>query len=137
MKKWVFYTNGFYGFEVLCKSGALPINFSLIFFIQWYTEANYYCPDAPIILVGTELHLKNNKETIDEMRDKKLSPITYEQGLQMMKKIGAVKYLECSAKTHVGVQEVFDEAIRAVIHPTPIKKTDKRTSSNNAACTML
>ena len=122
---------------MLCKSGALPINFSLIFFIQWYTEANYYCPDAPIILVGTELHLKNNKETIDEMRDKKLSPITYEQGLQMMKKIGAVKYLECSAKTHVGVQEVFDEAIRAVIHPTPIKKTDKRTSSNNAACTML
>ena len=101
--------------------------------LQWYPEVNYHCPKIPIILVGTKLELRDDKETIDEMKDEKLSPITYEQGLQMMKKIGAVKYLECSAKTHVEVQEVFDEAIRAVVHP--VTRTNRRR--NGAACAML
>ena len=66
---------------------------------QWYPEVSCYSPNTPIILVGTKLDLRDNKETIEKLKEKRLAPITYPQGLQMMEEIGAVKYLECSALT--------------------------------------
>uniref|UniRef100_A0A8C4NJJ3 Rac family small GTPase 3a n=1 Tax=Eptatretus burgeri TaxID=7764 RepID=A0A8C4NJJ3_EPTBU len=91
----------------------------------WYPEVRHHCPNTPIILVGTKLDLRDDKETIERLRDKKLSPISYPQGLQMAKEIGAVKYLECSALTQRGLKTVFDEAIRAVLCPPPQKKRRK------------
>ena len=35
----------------------------------------------------------------------------------MAKDVGAVKYLECSAKTQKGLKAVFDEAPRTVLCP--------------------
>ena len=60
------------------------------------------------------------------MRDEKFSPIPYEQGLQVMKKIGAVKYLECSAVTQKGLKTVFDEAVRFVIQSKKDAKKKKK-----------
>ena len=37
------------------------------------------------------------------------------QGEEVRKKIGAYKYLECSAKTNYGVREVFESATRAAL----------------------
>lgn len=69
--------------------------------------------------MGTKLDLREDKETIEKLRDKKLSPISYPQGLAMAKEISAGKYLECSALTQKGLKTVFDEAIRAVLCPKP------------------
>ena len=33
----------------------------------------------PIILVGTKLDLREDKETIEKLKDKRLAPITYPQ----------------------------------------------------------
>jgi GTPase SAR1 family protein len=38
-----------------------------------------------------------------------------DQGEEVRKKIGAYKYLECSAKTNHGVREVFESATRAAL----------------------
>lgn len=39
----------------------------------------HHCPNTPIILVGTKLDLRDDRSTIEKLKDKKLSPITYPQ----------------------------------------------------------
>ncbi|KAH0616920.1 hypothetical protein JD844_028394 [Phrynosoma platyrhinos] len=78
--------------------------------------------------VRAKLDLRDDKDTIEKLKEKKLAPITYPQGLALAKEIDAVKYLECSALTQRGLKTVFDEAIRAVLCPQPTK-TKKRGCS--------
>lgn len=47
--------------------------------MQWFPEVRHHCPSTPIILVGTKLDLRDDKTTIEKLRDKKLAPITYPQ----------------------------------------------------------
>jgi Ras-related C3 botulinum toxin substrate 1 len=101
---------------LICFSLEDPASFKKVS-KKWYPEITRNCPRVPIILVGTNLDLRDDKETIEKLRKKKLSPITYEQGLDMAKKVGAVKYLECSAQTEKGLKTVFDEAIKARLKP--------------------
>jgi len=64
--------------------------------------------------------------TVDKLASKKQAPITYEQDLQMVQEIGAVKYMECSALTQTWLKAVFDEAIRAVLTPAVHTKEKKK-----------
>jgi GTPase SAR1 family protein len=50
-----------------------------VIYLQWYPEVRHHCPSTPIILVGTKLDLREDKETIEKLKDKKLAPITYPQ----------------------------------------------------------
>ncbi|XP_073763539.1 ras-related C3 botulinum toxin substrate 1 [Danio rerio] len=84
---------------------------------KWLPEVRHFCPDIPIILVGTKLDLKYDKWTIEYLEKKKQTPISFHQGLAKAAEIGAVKYVECSAKTLKGVKTVFEEAVRAVLDP--------------------
>lgn len=38
--------------------------------------------------MGTKLDLRDDKDTIEKLKEKKLTPITYPQGLAMAKEIG-------------------------------------------------
>ncbi len=40
---------------------------------------SHHCPNTPIILVGTKLDLRDDKETIDKLKEKRLAPITFPQ----------------------------------------------------------
>ncbi|KAF7994207.1 hypothetical protein HCN44_001340 [Aphidius gifuensis] len=99
---------------IICFSLVNPASFKNVK-AKWYREVRHHCPEIPIILVDTKLDLREDKETIEKLKDKKLAPITYLQGLAMAKEIGAVKYVECSAFTKEGLKTVFDKVIRAAV----------------------
>jgi len=99
---------------------------------KWVPEIQQHNPNTPMILVGTKLDIRDDKETIDRLAEKKLAPISHEQGQQLAKEINAVAYVECSALTQKGLKDVFDEAIRAVIAPRSRKEEKKSTK-----CTIL
>uniref|UniRef100_A0A914WMX8 Uncharacterized protein n=1 Tax=Plectus sambesii TaxID=2011161 RepID=A0A914WMX8_9BILA len=108
---------------------------------KWFPEVSHHCPKTPIILVGTKLDLRDDRDTIERLRERRLAPISYLQGLAMAEEISeflidllqiitfrsmnAVKYLECSALTQMGLKQVFDEAIRAVLCP-PLKPKERK-----------
>jgi Ras-related C3 botulinum toxin substrate 1 len=81
-------------------------------FLKWYPEIEHHAPNVPIILVGTKLDLREDPATLENLRSKKMEPVSYEQAVQVSKDIKATKYLECSALTQRNLKSVFDEAIR-------------------------
>ena len=91
---------------------------------------SHHCPNIPIVLIGTKSDLREDIETVTKLKEKRLYPISYPEGLQMMKDISAVRYVECSSLTQKGLKEVFDEAIRAVMIP---RKLPKRRHRYNCA----
>ena len=115
---------------LMCFSIISPSSFENVS-AKWYPEVHHHCPNAPIILVGTKLDLRDDPETINRLREKGLAPISEIQGQQKAKEIGAVKYMECSALTQKGLKAVFDEAIRVVIAPP------KKQKKSNKGCTLL
>lgn len=65
------------------------------------------------------------KKTIDLLKEKNQSMITYEQGVEMSEKIGARKYLECSSLDDIGVKEVFEEIVR-ISNAYPVSRKTKK-----------
>jgi Ras-related C3 botulinum toxin substrate 1 len=99
---------------LLCFSIASPPSLENIH-SKWHPQAKHFCPSAPLILVGTKVDLREDRNTVERLREINLAPITFEQGIDAAKKIKAIKYLECSALTQRGLQKVFEEAVLAVI----------------------
>ena len=83
--------------------------------VKWAPELKNHCPGTPMILVGTKLEKRDDAAKLQERRIQEIEPVTHAEGLNMQRKIGAVKFLECSAETGKGVRAVFDEAIIAAL----------------------
>ena len=98
---------------LICFSIVSPPSFDNVK-AKWFPEIEHHAPNVPIILVGTKLDLREDRGTMESLRQKKMEPVSYEQALQVSKEIRAHKYLECSALTQRNLKSVFDEAIRYV-----------------------
>ncbi|KAJ7399887.1 Ras-related C3 botulinum toxin substrate 2 [Pitangus sulphuratus] len=71
---------------LICFSLVSPASYENVR-AKWFPEVRHHCPSTPIILVGTKLDLRDDKDTIEKLKEKKLSPITYPQGLALAKEI--------------------------------------------------
>ncbi|KAN0105244.1 signal transducer [Russula decolorans] len=78
---------------------------------KWYPEVAHFCEGTPLILVATKTDLRRDDNTRRMLGAQGQTPVTPEQGAEVAREIGA-KYVECSAKTGNGVQEVFALALR-------------------------
>lgn len=110
---------------LICFSVVSPSSFENVT-SKWCPEIKHHCADAPILLVGTKIDLREDKETLQSLSDAGQVPVKREQGQKLANKIRAVKYLECSALTQRGLKQVFDEAVRAVLRPQPVRRRQRK-----------
>ncbi|KAG5379131.1 hypothetical protein IGI04_026973, partial [Brassica rapa subsp. trilocularis] len=97
---------------------------------KWIPELRHYAPGVSIILVGTKLDLRDDKQFFIDHPG--AVPITTNQGEELKKLIGSAVYIECSSKTQQNVKAVFDAAIKVVLQPPKQKKT-KTKNKNRCA----
>jgi len=110
---------------LICFSVVSPSSFENVT-SKWCPEIKHHCADAPILLIGTKIDLREDKETLQILAENGQAPIKREQGQKLANKIRAVKYLECSALTQRGLKQVFDEAVRAVLRPQPVRRRQRK-----------
>ena len=106
---------------LLCFSVVNPVSFENVA-VKWFPEVMHFCPDVPQILVGTKIDLRSDPDTVAKLKGEGSGPITMEQGLEMSRKLKAVKFVECSAKTGENLKVCFDEAVKSVLFAPKAKK---------------
>jgi len=78
---------------------------------KWYPEVAHFCEGTPLLLVGTKTDLRADEQTRRMLSAQGQTTVTPEQGGAVAREIGA-RYMECSAKTGKGVQDVFNAALK-------------------------
>jgi GTPase SAR1 family protein len=59
-----------------------------------------------ILVLGTKIDLREDKEALSILSEQNMSPIRREQGQKLANKVRAVRYMECSALTQRGLKQV-------------------------------
>jgi Ras homolog gene family, member A len=96
---------------LMCFSVDNPVSASSVV-QKWIPEVRHFCGSCPVILVACKLDLRTDPQTIEKLKQHGEKPITTEVGQQLAAQIKADAYMECSAKTREGVQELFIHAAR-------------------------
>jgi len=78
---------------------------------KWFPEITKISKEVPRILVGTKMDTRDDKDRLEQLQEKKLKPITFQQGKKMAKELGCISYIECSAITKRGFRDVFGQTI--------------------------
>ncbi|KAJ6492206.1 cell division control protein 42 [Mycena sanguinolenta] len=115
---------------VICFSVGIPTSF-----------ANFYCPGIPCILVATQIDLRQPAFEIDggansTTEEPPRAMITTAEGEKLAREVKAAGFVECSALTREGVQDVFDVAMIAAVDHRNSPSTPPSTK-RKMKCVML
>ena len=83
-------------------------------------------PNVPYLLVATKIDLRSDADTLQSLTQQGEAPIEFEEGQALAKEIGATAYLESSALTGAGVDQVFQSAVEAVFNPSARRVSAKK-----------
>jgi len=114
---------------VLCFSLVHPMSFENVK-NRWFPELKEYCPESPILLVGTKQDLTADEETLRALSKQSLIPVPRDAAEDLVKELHLSGYLECSGLTQTGVKVVFDEASRLAVGK-PLVIANKLTKSRS------
>lgn len=109
---------------LVCFSVVSPASFENIK-EKWIPEVQHHCPGVPHLIVGTQIDLRDDPAVVEKLSRQKMKPVSVEEGERLAREIGAVKYVECSALTHKGLKNVFDEAIVAALEPPVVRRVNR------------
>ncbi|ODV59300.1 Rho family protein [Ascoidea rubescens DSM 1968] len=100
---------------------------------RWFVEIRQHVSQVPIILVGCKKDVRESGSDLPPS-----SFVSSEQGANVARQLGAVAYLECSALTNSGVQQVFQTAAAVTLgsfnqnQPNPNYTNTNNNNANNA-----
>lgn len=128
---------------MLCFSIDLPDSLENVQ-LKWVGEIADHCDGVKLVLVALKCDLRNQEEDpLSVQEDESFNPysnqslgalaqkrlISYEEGLAVARKVGALRYLECLAKKNRGVNEAFSEAARCALNAKPKGSNDNEPES--------
>ena len=122
---------------------------------KWLPELKRFIPNALIVLVGTQVDLRDNADnalrmqqqqqqqqqqqpqqptslSMDKQQATSKRYVTRREGEELRKRIRAFKYVECSALTQYNIREVFATCIEACVDAA--EKENKSGSIANIQC---
>lgn len=94
----------------------------------WVHEVKHHVPNAIRILVGTKSDLR---ECVSSDKSR-LRCVSKEQAQQAAKEMGAACYMECSALTQDGLQNLFNEAVHLTI-----EKRNQTAKNHKQSCCLI
>ncbi|KAI4145473.1 MAG: hypothetical protein LQ341_002377 [Variospora aurantia] len=105
---------------------------------KWVGEIAENCHGVKLVLVALKCDLRASSEEEDDGAEEDVSQprrekamIDYKEGLEVARRIQALRYLECSAKRNRGVNEAFTEAARVAL------SVKTGASNGNRKCTVM
>ncbi|MEQ2269540.1 hypothetical protein XENORESO_005889 [Xenotaenia resolanae] len=102
---------------LLCYSVVRPCSFHNLN-NKWIPEIRQLCPSVPLVLVGTQLDLREDVQVLIHLAQNQQRPVTTEEGQRLALELGAAGFAECSALTQKNLKDTFDAAILASFEQT-------------------
>ena len=84
----------------------------------WIPELRKFCPDTPIVLVGTKVDMRDDRSKFSNIEF-----VEDEDAEQVCRDIGAAAHITCSALTEKNLKKVFDTMVGVAL-----KDREKRKS---------
>ncbi|KAL7716479.1 small monomeric GTPase [Entamoeba marina] len=109
---------------LLCYSVVYPASYINVR-DKWVREVFHHCPAAKIMVIGTKTDLREDPKEMQSLQENGETAHVKEDGEKLAKELNALAYMECSALTREGLNEIFEQAIRFTLNKGDTQTNDK------------